>query len=241
MNRIYVVGIGPGNKKGMTLQAIEAIEEAQVLCGYTRYVELMKPLFPDKTIITTGMKKEMERCDAALRSASEGKTTALVCSGDAGVYGMAGLLFELSPSYPEVEIEVVAGVSAAMSGAALLGSPLGHDFAVISLSDLLTPWELIEKRLIACAGADFAISLYNPASHGRPDYLARACGILLRYKHGKTVCGWAKNIGRDGQDCGTLTLSELQNFDADMFTTIYVGNKMTRVISGKMITPRGYR
>jgi len=241
MRKIYVVGIGPGDKKGMTLQAADALEEADVLCGYAKYIELVAPLFPEKSIITTGMKKESERCHAALKSASEGKTTALVCSGDAGVYGMAGLIFELSPNYPEVEIEIVAGVSAAMSGAALLGSPLGHDFAVVSLSDLLTPWELIEKRLIACANADFALSIYNPASHGRPDHLAKACDILRSHKSGDTICGWAKNIGRKGEECGTLTLSQLRDFEADMFTTVFIGNKMTKVISGKMVTPRGYK
>lgn len=241
MKRLFVVGIGPGSEEGMTQQAAKALEEAQVLCGYTKYIELVAPLFSEKPVISTGMKKETDRCHAALESASEGKTTALVCSGDAGVYGMAGLILELSPGYPEVEIEIIAGVSAAMSGAALLGSPLGHDFAVISLSDLLTPWELIEKRLTACAAADFALSIYNPRSHGRPDYLAKACDILLKHKSGETVCGWAKNIGRQGEECGTLTLSELRSFDADMFTTVFVGNEMTRLISGKMVTPRGYK
>ena len=240
MSKLYVVGIGPGHKKGMTEQAIAALAEADVLCGYTKYIELVAPLHPDKPVIATGMTKEVERCHAALQAASDGKTVAVVCSGDAGVYGMAGLIYELSVAYSSIEIEVVPGVSAAMAGAALLGAPLGHDFAVVSLSDLLTPWSVIEDRLDATARADFALCLYNPASKGRKDHLKTACDILLRHKSADTLCGWARNIGRDGEASGILTLGELRTFAADMYTTVFVGNVMTQAIDNKLITPRGY-
>ena len=164
MSKVWVVGIGPGEKRDMTGRALAAMGEADLLCGYDRYIELVVGLFPDKPTIATGMTREVERCRAALREAAGGRTVAVVCSGDAGVYGMAGLIYELAAEFPPVEIEVVPGVSAAMSGAAVLGAPLMHDFAVISLSDLLTPWEIIEKRLRAAAAAEFVLCLYNPAS-----------------------------------------------------------------------------
>lgn len=240
MSKLTVVGIGPGDEKGMTQHALASLTEADVLCGYTKYIDLVVPLFPAKPVLSTGMTKEVERYHAALKTAGEGKTVAMVCSGDAGVYGMASLVYELAAEYPPVDIEVVPGVSAAMSGAALLGAPLGHDFAVVSLSDLLTPWPLIEKRLEAAVEADFVLCLYNPASKARKDYLAKACDILLRHKPGGTKCGWARSIGRDGEECGILTLDELQGFEADMFTTVFVGSTMTRNIGGKLVTPRGY-
>ena len=152
MSILYVVGIGPGGEEFLTGQARAALERAQVLCGYTVYVELVAPLFPEKETYTTSMKQEIDRCRWALETAQEGKDVAMVCSGDASVYGMAGLLLQLSPQYPSVEIQVVAGVTAALSGGAVLGAPLGHDFCVISLSDLLTPWEVIEKRLRSLGG-----------------------------------------------------------------------------------------
>ena len=179
MNTLYVVGIGPGGEQFLTGQAREALERAQVLCGYTVYVDLIAPLFPEKETYTSPMKKELDRCRWAMETAQNGKDVALVCSGDAGVYGMAGLLLQLSPQYPGVEIQVVAGVTAALSGGAVLGAPLGHDFCVISLSDLLTPWEVIEKRLRCAAWGDFCLCLYNPSSHKRADYLAKAWDILL--------------------------------------------------------------
>ena len=170
MNTLYVVGLGPGAEQFLTGQAREALERAQVLCGYTVYVDLVAPLFPEKETYTSPMKKELDRCRWAMETAQNGKDVALVCSGDAGVYGMAGLLLQLSPQYPGVEIQVVAGVTAALSGGAVLGAPLGHDFCVISLSDLLTPWEVIEKRLRCAAWGDFCLCLYNPSSHKRVDW-----------------------------------------------------------------------
>ena len=241
MNKIYVVGIGPGKAQFMTAQARQALEEAEVLCGYTVYVELVAPLFPGKETYTTPMTKELDRCRWALQTAASGKTVALVCSGDPGVYGMAAPLLQLAPDYPDVEVEVVAGVTAALSGAAVLGAPLGHDFCVISLSDLLTPWAVIEKRLQCAARGDFAICLYNPSSRKRADYLQKACDILLASgKTPETVCGWVRNIGREGQEKQLLTLEELRDVQLDMFTTVFIGSAGTRNIQGNMVTARGY-
>ena len=178
-HKIYVVGLGPGDGVYLTLQARAALEAADVLCGYTAYVALAAAQFPCKETYATGMREEIERCRWALATAAQGKTVALVCSGDAGVYGMAGLLLQMGKEFTDVDIEVVPGVTAALSGAALLGAPLGHDFCVISLSDLLTPWDVIEKRLRCAAAGDFVLCLYNPASRKRADYLRRACNVLL--------------------------------------------------------------
>lgn len=241
MGRVLVVGIGPGDEAGMTGSAVAAMDAADVLCGYDKYLELVTPLFPGKPTIATGMTREVERCRAALAEAAGGKTVAVVCSGDPGVYGMAGLVFQLSVEYPGVDVEIVPGVSAAMSGAAVLGAPLMHDFAVISLSDLLTPWELILKRLRAAAAADFVICLYNPSSRKRAGHLAQACDAILESRSPDAICGWVRNIGREGCESGLMRLSELRDWNADMFTTVFVGGESTRVVNGKMVTPRGYR
>jgi len=237
---LYVVGIGAGSREGMTVAARNAIERSELIVGYTKYVELVKAVFPDKEYASTGMKQERERVEFALNEAAD-KTVSLVCSGDPQLYGMAGLAYELSVNYPDTEIEVVAGVTAAFSGGAVLGSPLTHDFTVISLSDLLTPAEKIRKRLECAADGDMVIVLYNPSSKNRADYLQKACDIVLRYRSGDTVCGYVKNIGRDGQESRVLTLSELRDTSVDMFTTVYIGSSETKVIGGKMVTPRGYR
>ncbi len=241
MQKLYVAGIGAGSPENMTRECYAALEEAELVVGYTKYVELVKPVFPDKEYLSTPMMKEADRCRLAIEEALKGRTTALVCSGDSGVYGMAGLVYEVSEKYPPLEIDVIPGVTAALSGGSLLGAPLTHDFAVISLSDLLTPWELIEKRLSLAAEADFCISLYNPASKKRGDYLQKACDILLRHISGDTVCGYVKNIYREGQESVITTLSLLRDAKVDMFTTVFIGNSSTRVINGKMVTPRGYR
>ena len=240
MNKVYVVGIGPGGQDFMTRQALAAMEKADILCGYTVYVDLVKPLFPDKECYTTPMTQELERCRWALDQAAGGRTVALVCSGDAGVYGMAGPLLQLAEQYPAVDVEVVSGITSALSGAAVLGAPLMHDFCVISLSDLLTPWQQIEKRLACAAAGDFVICLYNPSSKKRADYLQKACDILMREKSADTVCGWVRNIGRDGQESKVLTLGELRNEQVDMFTTVFIGSSTTRQIAGRVVTPRGY-
>lgn len=240
MNQLYVVGIGPGEYSNMTLEAEGILRQSEVIVGYTVYVDLIKRHFPDKEYIATGMRQEEERCRTALEAACQGKMVSVVCSGDAGVYGMAGLLMELGVEYPAVEVRVAAGITAALSGAAVLGAPLGHDFAVVSLSDLMTPWEAIERRLEAAAGADFCICLYNPSSKKRRDYLKKACSILLRHQLPGTVCGIVQNIGREGQNCRILPLSELSEVQVDMFTTVFIGNSQTKVIRGQMVTPRGY-
>ena len=240
MNKVYVVGIGPGGEEYMTRQAIAAMERADVLCGYTVYIDLVKPLFPGKECFTTPMTREIERCRWALETARGGRTVALVCSGDAGVYGMAGPLLQLAEDYEDVDVEIVPGVTSALSGAAVLGAPLMHDFCVISLSDLLTPWEQIERRLACAAAGDFVVCLYNPSSRKRADYLRRACDILLRDKSPDTVCGWVRNIGREGQQHKILTLGELREESLDMFTTVFIGSSTTQITAGRMVTPRGY-
>lgn len=241
MNKVYVVGMGPGAYEQMTVAAVRALEKCEVIVGYTVYVDLLKKHFPEKEYMTTPMRKEPERCRMAFEEALKGRATAMVCSGDSGIYGMAGLMYEIGEEYPEVEIEVIPGVTAALGGSAVLGAPLGHDCCLISLSDLLTPWELIEQRLRAAAQADFLICLYNPSSKKRKDYLAKACKILMEYKEGSTVCGIVRNIAREEESMQVLTLEELKNTEVDMFSTVYIGNKMTKIINNKMVTPRGYR
>ncbi|MGN0615543.1 precorrin-3B C(17)-methyltransferase [Ruminococcus flavefaciens] len=237
---LYVVGIGAGSRDGMTIAAEKAIISSELIVGYTKYVELLREHFPEKKYSSTGMKQERERVEFALKEAAD-KTVSLVCSGDPQLYGMAGLAYELSGSYPDVEIKVVSGVTAAYSGGAVLGSPLTHDFAVISLSDLLTPAEKIRKRLECAAECDMVIVLYNPSSKSRVDYLQKACDIVLKYRSGDTVCGYVRNIGREGEESRIMTLAELRNTAVDMFTTVYIGSSETKVIGGKMVTPRGYR
>ena len=239
--KVTVIGLGPGGGADLTGRARAALEECDLLVGYTAYIDLVKEDFPDKETLSTGMRREVDRCRAAVEAALTGKSVAVVCSGDSGVYGMAGLIYEVAQEYDPIDIEVVPGITAACGGAAVLGAPLTHDFAVVSLSDLLTPWEKIEARLTAAARADFVLCLYNPASKSRPDYLRRACDILLAAgKSPDTVCGTVRNIGRAGEEARILTLGQLRDTQVDMFTTVFVGNSQTKVLGGKMVTPRGY-
>ncbi|MBM6686662.1 precorrin-3B C(17)-methyltransferase [Faecalicatena contorta] len=240
MTKLYVIGLGPGSYEDMTMRASRALESCDVIAGYTVYVDLIRDYYPEKEFLTTPMRREEERCRLALEMAAAGKTTAMVCSGDAGVYGMAGLIYSIGQDYPQVDVEVIPGVTAALSGAALLGAPLIHDFALISLSDLLTPWEKIERRLRCAAQADFVICLYNPSSRKRADYLKKACRIIEEFKSADTVCGYAANIGREGETYHICTLGELENARTDMFTTVFIGNSQTKALKGHMITPRGY-
>ena len=241
-NVVYVVGLGPGDVFYLTQEAQSALEHADAICGYKLYIDLIEPEFPCEEYYATGMTQEIDRCRWALEKARTGKRVALVCSGDAGVYGMASPLLELAEEYPDVNVEVVPGLTAALSGGAVLGAPLAHDFCVISLSDRLTPWEVIEKRLACAAQGDFALALYNPSSKGRPDYLRRAVDVLLANgKDPDTLCGSVRNIGREGQEKHILPLSQLRDTEVDMFTTVFVGNAATRALSGRMVTPRGYR
>lgn len=241
MSKVIVVGIGPGNDANMTFGADQALKKANVIIGYHVYVDLIKERYPDKIFMSTSMTQEVERCQMALDMAMQGKTVAMVCSGDSGIYGMASLIYELRGENTVPEVEIIPGLTAACSGSALLGAPLTHDFAVISLSDRLTPWSKIEKRLEAAAIADLSIVLYNPVSRGRPDHLLRACDILLRHLPAARICGIAQRIGRDGENRRIMTLGELRNAEADMFCTVFVGNSMTKIIAKNMVTPRGYR
>ena len=239
---IYAVGFGPGDVLHMTTQAVSVLETVDVIVGYTTYIQLLQEQFPDKQFRSTPMRQEIDRCKLAVSIALEGKTVALVSSGDSGIYGMTGILLEvIAAEQADVEVIAVPGVTAASAAAAILGAPLMHDFAVISLSDLLTPWEKIEKRLLMASKADLVICLYNPSSRKRADYLQKACDLMMQYKAPETVCGIVRNIGRDGEFAEIMSLAELRNKKVDMFTTVYIGNQETIELNGKMVTPRGYR
>lgn len=241
MSTVYVVGLGPGAGEQMTVRAEKILEACPVILGYTVYIDLVREQYPEKKFLSTPMKQEVKRCQMAFEEAVKGQDVAMVCSGDAGVYGMAGLIYEVGREYPEIKIEIIPGITAATGGAAVLGAPLMHDFAVISLSDLLTPWEQIEERLEAAAKAGFVICLYNPSSKKRHDYLQKACDLMMQYKSPETVCGTVCNIGREGEEYQVMTLKELRDRQVDMFTTVFIGNSQTKEINGKMVTPRGYR
>lgn len=240
MKKIYVVGIGPGRISQMTKRAADAISESDVIIGYKYYMTLIKNEVKGKEIFTSPMGEEKSRCRKAVEYALSEKTISVISSGDSGVYGMASLIYEMCEKYPDIKIEVIPGVSACLSGAAVLGAPINHDFAVISLSDLLTPWEKIERRLSLASKGDFVICIYNPSSRKRADYLERACNIMLKYKKPETICGYVKNIGRKGEEYKIMTLLDLKDTKTDMFTTVIVGNSETKVINGKIVTPRGY-
>ena len=239
--KVYVVGLGPGGIEQMTQRAKAALESCDVIAGYHVYIDLIKNDFTGKEFLTTGMRKEVDRCKLAIEEALKGKTVAMISSGDAGVYGMAGIMYQVAAEHPELEIEVVPGITAACSGAAVLGAPLISDFCLISLSDLLTPWEKIEKRLDCASQADFCICLYNPSSFKRHDYLQKACDLMMKYKSPDTVCGTVAQIARDGETAQVMTLKELRDTEVDMFTTVFVGNSQTKNVNGKMVTPRGYK
>ena len=240
-SKIYIIGMGPGKEEMMTGEAIQALENSDVIIGYTVYVKLLGERFEGKEMLTTPMRQETERCRLCFEEAAKGKQVALICSGDAGIYGLASLMYEMGKDYPEKELIVIPGITAANSGAAVLGAPLNHDFCVISLSDLLTPWAKIEKRLVAAAEGDFAMAIYNPSSHKRKDYLMRACDILLRVIEEERPCGFVENIGREGTRAVTCTLKELRETQVNMFTTVFIGNSGSELVNGKLITKRGYQ
>lgn len=230
-NRIYIVGMGPGREEMMTEEALQVLDQSK----------LLGRRFQGKELLSTPMRQEEERCRLCFEQARKGKKVSLVCSGDAGIYGMASLMYEIGREYPDTELYVIPGITAASSGAAVLGAPLNHDFCVISLSDLITPWERIEKRLRAAAEGDFVIVLYNPSSHKRKDHLMRACDILLCSIQEERACGYVENIGRDGTKAETCTLKELRDREVSMFTTVFIGSSGTEIINGKLITKRGYQ
>jgi adenosylcobyric acid synthase len=249
MSKLFVVGIGPGGLNHMTFEAREAIEKADVVVGYKTYLEFIEPLLQDKEVVSSGMMREVERCSEALAIAASGKQVALVSSGDAGIYGMAGLALELadpagdgSPApYPNVEIVVVPGVSAVQAAASVLGAPLMHDFAVISLSDLMTPLETIRRRLKAAAEADFVVALYNPRSKGRVTQIEEAAAILIAARGAQVPVGIVRNACRAGEERIITTLGEMLSHPIDMFSIVIIGNASTRLsCDGRIITPRGY-
>ena len=240
MGELTVLGLGPGAPEKRTAEAQHALEMADLIVGYTTYVEPLREEMPEKAFFTSGMMKEIDRCRLALEEASVGKKVVLVSSGDAGVYGMASPVLELAQQFPDVRIRILPGITAALSGAALLGAPLGHDFAVISLSDRLTPWEEITRRAGLLAEAGMPVVIYNPGSHSRRGYLTEICRIFLEKLPVDTPCGMARNIGREGESAEILTLAELAQREPDMFTTVFIGDRTTRVLNGRMVTPRGY-
>ncbi len=239
---IYIVGMGPGDERFMSMQARKAVEDSDIIVAYTLYAKLMKKIYPQKSYMTTGMKAEIDRCRLCIELAESNKKVALICSGDPGVYGMASLVYELVEKDSGIELVVVPGITAACSGAAVLGAPLNHDFCVISLSDLLTPYELIVKRLKAAIEGDFVIVLYNPSSKSRADYLMRACEVMLEAGADKgRACGYVENIGREGTKAFVGTLEELRTKSVNMFTTVFIGNSESYIKNGKLITKRGYK
>ncbi len=237
--KIFVVGIGPGGEKEITPRALECLEKSDAIIGYATYINSLSQKFRVlKEIVSSSMRAERERCEETLRRARNGQNVALISGGDPGIYGMAGLMLEIAGK--DVSVEIIPGVTAACAASAELGAPLSNDFAVISLSDYLTPWEKIEKRLIAAAKGDFVICLYNPRSRSRPDALHLACEILLREKSPETPAGWVQNAGREGGASRVTTLARLRDEKLDMSCTAIVGNSVTRVLDGWLVTPRGY-
>lgn len=240
--RLHVVGFGPGGKDDMTFRAARVIEGADVVTGYTTYVNLLKPIFPDKVYKATGMMKEVERCRMAIEDAMSGKDVAMVSSGDSGIYGMAGIIYQLADEMnADIEIDTVPGITAASSAASILGAPLMHDLAIISLSDLMTPLDLIMKRVEMAAEGDFITCLYNPKSKTRTTYLSQACEILSKHRSPDTPVGIVRDAGRPDQWSKITTLRDLDPDDVDMFCIVIIGNTKTYVSNGRMITPRGYR
>ncbi|SDP10357.1 precorrin-3B C(17)-methyltransferase [Selenomonas ruminantium] len=244
MGKITVVGIGPGSLLDMTPRARQAIESAEVIAGYNTYIKLIEELLGDRKVIGTAMMQEIDRCRMAVAEAADGHDTVVVSSGDAGVYGMAGLVLELVLQQPEESRPefggVIAGISAVNAAASVLGAPLMHDFAVISLSDLLTPWETIEKRIEMAAQGDFVTALYNPKSKKRVENIERVREIMLKHRKADTPVGIVTAASRDGEGKIISTLEDFTNEEINMFSLVIIGNSMTYVKDGYMITPRGY-
>ena len=239
MGKIYVVGLGPGNKENMTFRAYDVLKNSDIIIGYKTYVDLIEGMFPDKKIIKSYMKKEVARCEETLKLALEGNIISLISSGDAGVYGMAGLMLEIADG--QVEVEIVPGITSANASASLGGAPIVHDSVNISLSNLLTDWELIKKRIDLASQGDFVITLYNPKSSGRPELINEARDIMLKHKRKDTPVLIARNVGREGENYDITTLDKILDYEINMFSTVIIGNSNTKVLNNKMITPRGYK
>lgn len=240
--KIYVVGIGPGNMEDISVRAYKVLKNVDIIAGYVTYVNLIKDEFKEKEFYSSGMKREVERCEEVLSLAKSGKNVALISSGDSGIYGMAGIMLEVvNENGNDIEVEVVPGITSTIAGAALVGAPLMHDQAIISLSDLLTDWEVIKKRLDTASQGDFIISLYNPKSKTRVNQINEAREIMLKYKKPSTPVALLRHIGREDENYDLTTLDDFVNYDIDMFTIVIIGNTNTYVKNGRMITPRGYQ
>lgn len=237
--KIYVVGIGPGNMEDISVRAYKTLKNVDVIAGYITYIDLVKDEFKEKEFYVSGMKKEIDRCEKVLELAKEGKTVALISSGDAGIYGMAGIMIEVALG-SGIDVEVIPGITSSVAGASLVGAPLMHDQAIISLSDLLTDWEVITKRIDRASEGDFVISLYNPKSKGRTEQIVEAREIMLKHKAPSTPVALLRHVGREDENYTLTNLDEMLNYETDMFTVVIVGNSKTYVKEGKMITPRGY-
>lgn len=237
MGKLYVIGIGPGGLEHITLKAAKAIEESDIIVGYTKYLEMIKPLIENKEVYSTGMRGEEKRCEEALRF-SKDKTVALVSTGDSGIYGMAGLILEMRKD--EI-VEVIPGITASSAAGAVVGAPLMHDNCNISLSDLMTPYDEIKKRVSLAAEGDFVISLYNPKSKGRPGYLNECINIIKEYRGDSTPVAVVRNALRNEE---SHTIFNLKNFNdeiVDMFSIVIIGNSKSYIKDGIFITPRGYK
>lgn len=242
MAKLYVVGFGPGGYDHMTTKAVRVIEQADIVTGYTTYVEMLKEYFPEKTYLSTPMKREVDRCRLSVEKTLEGNEVAMVSSGDSGIYGMAGIVLQVVDEMgADIEVEVVPGVTAASAAASVLGAPLMHDLAIISLSDLMTPLDRIMKRVECAAMGDFVVCLYNPKSKKRVDYVEKAADIMMKYQRPDTPAGIVRQAGRSGESMYLTTLGELKDAEIDMFSIVIIGNSMTYIKDGKMITPRGYK
>lgn len=237
--KIYVVGIGPGNKEHMSYAAVQAIEEVEVVVGYKTYMTLIEHMLEGKELYDSGMKREIDRCMKVLEFSDQGKSVAIVSSGESGVYGMAGIMLELADE--SYDIEIVPGITASNAAAACLGAPIMHDHATISLSDLMTDWELIKKRLHCAGDGDFVVNLYNPRSKGRQTQIVEARDILMKYKKPETVVGIVRSAKRAEQEVEITTLEKMLDCEINMFTMVIIGNSNTYVKHNKMVTPRGYK
>lgn len=237
MGKLYVIGIGPGGLDHMTLKAKEAIEKSDVIVGYTKYIDMIKPLIEDKEVFMTGMRGEEARCKEALRL-SKDKDVALVSTGDSGIYGMAGLILELRE---DEDVEVIPGLTASSAAGSVLGAPLMHDNCNISLSDLMTPYELIKKRVKMAADGDFIISLYNPRSKGRANYLRECIDIIREFRDDNTPVAVVRHALREGQEVKLFNIGNFDDTVVDMFSIVIVGNSQSYIKDGKFITPRGYK
>lgn len=237
MGKLYVIGIGPGGLEHMTLKAKQAIEESNIVVGYNKYIDMIKPLVEDKELFSTGMRGEEARCRKSLELSKENNTVALISTGDSGIYGMAGLILQMQEGE---SVEIIPGVTASSAAGSVIGAPLMHDNCNISLSDLMTPYDLIKKRVRNAADADMIISLYNPRSKGRPHYLREAIEIINEYRELNTPVAVVRHALRDGQEYKLFTLENFDEEVVDMFSIVIVGNSQSFIKNGKFITPRGY-